>query len=291
MLNGTDKPWVIVQTHNNMPLISETLQKLQSQDLEFQLMVCDSSSDDGTLDEVRKYTDHILQFSEGDASPAKKLNQAMKHVNGEVVVFLHPEAVPLNRHWLSDLITAMDNPRIAAVFSRQVARPDHCLIHIKDSEDFFGDGSRQKYTRHCFSLVSAAIRRSLWEKSPFNEDFQSSTGFYWTWHARMAGYTIRYVPDSMVMYSRDYKVKDYYLQNYDEGRTEALLFDWGKWDSAFLNYSLFPYGRQVLSDWKYCLPKWALKTVLYAPILRMARMLGRRRGFKTGLRKRKKKKT
>jgi rhamnosyltransferase len=122
----------------------------------------------------------------------------------------------------------------------------------------------------------------------FDEHIQYSEDIEWTWRARQRGYWIRYVPESVVMHSHNYSLRSYYKRHYGEGKAEAVIFDWSPWQMSFLRYSMFPYARQVVSDWRYCLRRFALGAAACSPVLRMAQLLGRRAGFAAGLKEKSK---
>ena len=279
------KPTVIMRSQNDMPLVAETLSRLSEQECEFELMVLDNASSDGTAEEVKKYTDKVVNIPSGEYIPGKVLNLGMELSTGEFTAFINSDCTPQNSKWLSELLAGFKDEQVAAVFGRQVPRPDCKILFAKDTEDTYGDGSRQKYWRHCFSMASSAIRRSVWEKMKFDERLQYSEDIDWTWRARQQGYSIGYVPESIVMHSHNYSLRVFHKRHYGEGKAEAIIFDWPSWQKSLLRYSLLPCARQVLSDWKYCLPRFALGGVLYSPMLRMAQAFGRRTGFKAGLRK------
>ena len=279
------KPCIIMRSHNDMPLIAETLAMVSRQSIPFELISLDNASTDGTCHEIRKYTDHIINIPRGDYIPGRVLNQGMEVSKGEHVVFLNSDCTPRNENWLENLLAGFTDDQVAAVFGRQIPRSDCHPIHAKDTEDTYGDGSRQKFWRHCFSMASSGIRRSVWEKMPFDEAVQYSEDIDWTWRARQKGFSIRYVADAIVMHSHNYTWRQFYKRHYGEGRAEAVIFDWSDWEKSFLRYSLLPYIRQIISDEKYCLPRLLLSASIYAPALRLAQLLGRRAGFKDGLRK------
>lgn len=280
------KPYVIMRSHNDMPVIAETLSRLSCQTIPFELVVLDNASTDGTLEEVRKYTERILHIPAGAYVPGRALNMGMEATEGELVVFLNSDCTPINDHWLENLLHGFTHERVAAVFGRQVPRPGCFPLYARDIEETFGDGSRQRFWRHCFSMASSAIRRSVWVKMKFNERLQYSEDIEWTWRARQQGYAVRYVPDSIVAHSHNYSLRAYYKRHYGEGKAEATIFDWSRWQRSLLRYSLLPYMRQVLADWRYCVPRSAWGAALQSPVFRMAQMLGRRAGFKAGLRER-----
>jgi len=169
--------------------------------------------------------------------------------------------------------------KVAAVFGRQMARPDCRPLMAKDTEETYGDGSRQRFWRHCFSMAVSAIRRSVWERLPFNEDLQYSEDIDWTWRARACGYGIRYAAGARVIHSHNYTLRQFYTRHFGEGRAEARIFEWSPWERSLVRYSLLPYLSQVSSDWKYCAAHLLAGEALYSPLLRMAQLAGRRRGF------------
>jgi GT2 family glycosyltransferase len=277
-------PFVVMRSHNDMPLISETLASLHEQDQTFELICLDNQSEDGTLEQLQKYTDRIVNIPKGSYVPGRALNMGMELTQGEFVVFLNSDCTPQNKFWLRKLLAGFnDAASVAAVFGRQIPRPDCYPIFAKDTEDTYGDGSRQKYWKHCFSMASSAISRPVWQSMRFSEKLRYSEDIDWTWKARQKGYEIRYVADSVVMHSHNYSLNQFYRRQYGEGQAEAIIFPWSKWDSSLLRYSILPFVRQVLSDSKYCIGKSLWRNALYAPMLRGAQMLGRRSGFRAGL--------
>jgi len=275
---------VVVRAHNDMPLIGQTLGALQRQSHPMVLVAFDNASTDGTLEEIRKYTARIYHVPAGAYVPGRVLNQAMAATEGEFVVFVNSDCTPQNDSMLASLIEGFRDDKVAAVFGRQVPRPDCRPLMAKDTEDTYGDGARQRFWRHCFSMALSAVRRSVWERMPFREDIQYSEDIDWTWRARGQGYEIRYVPDAVVMHSHNYTVRQFYKRHFGEGRAEARIFQWSPWERSLFRYSLLPYARQVASDWKYCISRLQLGEALYSPVLRMAQLAGRRQGFASGWR-------
>ncbi|MEW6128486.1 MAG: glycosyltransferase [Acidobacteriota bacterium] len=275
--------WIVMRSHNDMPLVVETLARVKRQNHDFQLLVLDNQSSDGTTQEAEKYAHQLLNIPQGTYVPGRVLNQGMRLTDGEFVVFLNSDCTPQNDRWLEELLKGFHSDKVAAVFGRQIPRTDCQPLYAKDTEDTFGDGERQKYWRHCFSMASSAIRRSVWEKMPFNEQLHYSEDIEWTWRAKQAGYEVEYVPQSVVSHSHNYSLKQFYKRQFGEGRADAAIFAWENWQKSFLRYSLLPFTRQVLSDLQYCLSRREFKSAGFSPFLRMSQLLGRRAGFVTGL--------
>jgi rhamnosyltransferase len=273
-----------MRSRNDIDLILPTLEVLDRQDHPLELIVFDNASTDGTLEAVRRHAKRVHHIPEGGYVPGQVLNRAMEVSRGEIVVFLNSDCTPVHRSWLSRLVAGFEHERVAAVFGRQVARPGHHLLHVKDTEDAFGGGDRQRRWRHFFSMATSAIRRSVWKEVSFDESLQYSEDVDWTWRVRRRGFEVRYVCDSVVLHSHDYSLRQFYRRHRGEGQAEARIFQWGQWQRSWIRYSLLPYVRQVVSDWRFCLERGAIGEALYSPALRMAQMLGRRAGFLKGLR-------
>ena len=273
---------IIMRSHNDMPLISETLGMLERQTHPFELVALDNASADGTLDALRQHTEHIVNIPKGQYVPGRVLNTGMAESTGDIVAFLNSDCTPENEQWLENLVRGFDGEKVAAVFGRQLPRPDCHPLHAKDTDATYGDGRLQERWKHCFSMASSAIRRSVWESMPFNEELQYSEDIEWTWKARQKGYEIRYVCDSVVFHSHNYSVAQFYKRHYGEGKAEAVFFDWSGWERTWFRYSLLPLGRQIASDWKYALGNRNVRLLLQAPVYRVSQMLGRRAGFLDG---------
>ncbi|MCF7946217.1 MAG: glycosyltransferase [Spirochaetia bacterium] len=278
---------IVMRARNDMPLISETLSMLSCQTLPFELYAFDNSSNDGTRDELLKYAKEIIDVPIGKYVPGKVLNHAMRITEGDITVFLNSDCTPLDEFWLEELIQGFADPQVAAVFGRQMPREDCRPLYARDIQNTFGDGSNQINWRHCFSMASSAIRRSVWEEENFNEQIQYSEDIDWTWNARRRGYTIQYMQRSCVLHSHNYTWFQFYRRQYGEGKAEAEIFSWSPWEKHIIRYSFLPYLMQVKDDIVYALRRRYIGTALYAPVLRLAQLLGRRRGFKKGMRERK----
>ena len=95
---------IIMRSHNDMPLIAETLEMVARQDLPHELVVFDNASSDGTLEEVQKHTDRIFNVPAGTYVPGRVLNHGMRETCGEHVVFLNSDCTPVDETWMRTLL-------------------------------------------------------------------------------------------------------------------------------------------------------------------------------------------
>lgn len=279
---------IIIRSYNDRDFLKETLDMVFKQTIQGEIHVFDNDSSDGTLELLSHYDVHLHRVPKGTYVPGKVLNEGMNatHPTSPYVVFLNSDCTPLDEFWLEHLIEGFHSSSVAAVFGRQLPRPDCHILFAKDTEDTFGDGHRQQYWKHCFSMASSAIRRSCWQEEAFSETIQYSEDVDWTWKARERGWIIQYVASSQVYHSHNYTYTQFKKRQRGEGKADAHIFTWSSWERSFLRYSLLPYLRQVKSDWGYTLSKRKFSSFFYSPILRFAQLVGRREGFLEGLKER-----
>lgn len=247
------------------------------------LLILDNQSTDGSREICDRYADRLISIPEGHYIPGRVLNQGLQETDGSIVVFLNSDCPPLNANWLEKLILPFENPKVGATFGCQAPRRDCWPLFAKDTNDTFGNGERQKFWRHCFSMASSAVRRSAWEATAFSETLKYSEDIDWSWRIRQQGHEIVYAADSIVEHSHNYTLKQFHKRQFGEGKADAAIFEWNKWDASFLRYSLLPFFRQVLSDERYAVKHLSLSAALHSPALRLAQLMGRRKGFVEGL--------
>lgn len=274
--------WVVVRSWNDAWIVEETLQGIRRQTVPARILVMDNESTDGSPDIVRRYADLLGPVPAGTYVPGRVLNRAMELTDGEFVVFVNSDCPPQNDRWLAEILSAFADAT-GAVFSRQTSRPDCYPIFVRDTEDTFGDGVLQARWRHCFSMASSAVRRSVWEKIPFRNDLSYSEDIDWTWRIKQHGYDVEYAPLSVVEHSHNYSVKQFWKRQRGEGQADAQIFEWDDWSGSRLRYSILPCLRQVVADWRFVAKRGEWGWLFWAPLYRLAQMHGRRRGFETGL--------
>ena len=277
---------IVMRSHNDRPLIEETLAQLLIQDMPYRLFVLDNESTDGTRELVEHYAHQIVNVPAGAYVPGRVLNEGMRATSSPIVVFLNSDCTPVDGFWLSKLVDGFElEVECAARFSRQMPRSDCWPLFEKDTNDAFGDGVKSASWKHFFSMASSAIRRDVWEQMPFNDHLIYSEDIEWTWRARQRGYSIRYMPESRVWHSHNYTLWQSYRRYRGEGLAESEIFPWTEWEESFIRYTLLPLMRRMGSDWKFCLRHFHLLSVLHSPLLRTMQAWGRHRGFQEGLRR------
>ena len=271
---------VIVRAHNDEALIGRTLAGIFSQlPPPFEVIVCDDNSTDRTRVVAAKYPVRFVERPDGPYKPGRTLNALVREAKGDIVVFNNSDAVPLDEHWLAELVKPLlaGSPRVFA-FANQLPRPDAQALVRKDSERAFGDGKVQATWKFFFSLASSATWRQNLLEVPFDEGIQYSEDVEWAWrNSRREKDPVKivYCPESHVEHSHNYTLRELAKRFRGEGAADRVIF--GK--SPSLAREIFGAARETLRDWAYLLRRprdWA--EIPSAPVRRLVQRIAHWRG-------------
>jgi rhamnosyltransferase len=215
---------VIVRSRNAERDIGHALAALFSQDFkDFELLVVDSGSTDRTLDIVAEYPHRLTRIEPSSYVPGPVLNSAIASSRSPLAVFLNSDCMPLTPGSLGALVAAFEDETVVAAFARQVARPEaRAWVRREYLECFPPEGRAPAWIE--LSLPFAAMRRSAWEQMPFWDESWGSEDTAWGKRARDRGWTVRYVPEALVMHSHDYTLRQLYGRRFIEGEADAILY-------------------------------------------------------------------
>lgn len=276
---------IVLRSFNEGWALRETLPALRAQHhRDWELLVFDSGSTDGSVELIRQAQPrHFIQLQPHDYRPGWVLNQGMKLARNDRVIFLNADATPQGPDWLGPLVRALDGPQVAAVFGRQIPRPDCEAVFARDYERCFGDRRESASWDHFFSMVSSGLRREVWAKRGFRETMQYSEDDEYTRWCRAEGYGIVYCPESVVMHSHNYTPRQAYKRSF--GEAWALAHVWRGSERDFtLGRSLLGWARDAAGDLRYCARTQRLRQWPAATRVRWQQRLGRLHGFQAGWR-------
>lgn len=276
---------IAMRSYNDIGVIRGTMEMIRRQTYtNFELWNFDSSSTDGTLEVIRECNDpgRIRQNDSKDYNPGRVLNEAVRTVGGDVVVFINSDATPETEDWLERLVAPLADPAVGAVYGRQTARPDCRSLFRKDTERAFGDGRESAGWVHFFSMANSAARREVLERYPFETRVQYSEDIEWSYRLRKAGLNIRYVPDAAATHSHNYTLKQSFKRQFGEGKADAWIFRAGEVNTSFLRYVVLPAGMEMLRDMGWAIREGSLDAALHSVPLRVTQKWGRWKGLQDG---------
>ena len=215
---------VIMRTKDVEDIVGQTLAALYSQTVtDFDLLVVDSGSKDRTLEIVGRYPARVISIRPEDYYPGRVLNRAIAETDGDIVVFMNSDVVALRPDTLARLLAAFSNPTTMAAFARQLVRPEAHDWVIRDYIEAYPSVGEAPVWQP-YSLPLAAMRREAWQIQPFYTDAWGSEDTEWGVRARERGFEVAYVPESLVMHSHNYTLRQLSGRRFSEGEADAFIY-------------------------------------------------------------------
>lgn len=229
---------VVIPTLNAAGMLRGLLAALAAQQplTPDEIILVDSMSTDATskiaLAEPKARVVPLARFSHGRAR-----NLGAREATGTIVVLMTQDALPADNRWLANLLAPFADPQVAAVYSRQVPRPDAPPTERFFLGYHFPPGAPVRRTRPdradngklalgdvFFSNVSAAVRREILLRYPFDETLIMSEDQQFARDLIAAGYALVYQPLSVVVHSHRYSLGTAFRRYFDSVYSLTLIF-------------------------------------------------------------------
>jgi rhamnosyltransferase len=201
----------------------------------FEVLAIDSGSTDGTLELLRRFEIRTLKICPEAFHHAQTRNLAAELSSGEILIFLSQDAVPTSDLWLSKMISNFDDPRVGAVYGRQLADAEAPAERKETFDVIYGNQKLVKdpshrnelgYRFYHFSNVNAAIRRTVWKSTRFPEDMKVFEDLGIAKRILDHGWKIVYEPDAAVFHSHNHSIIGLFKRYFDIGYTLKRLNIW-----------------------------------------------------------------
>ncbi|MEX2607674.1 MAG: glycosyltransferase [Kiritimatiellia bacterium] len=189
-----------------------------------EILLLDSMSTDRSR-EIAEEFDKVRIIPEPCFSHGGTRNRGIEAAAGEWIVLMTQDALPQGREWMHSLLAPLAEARVAYTFSRQIPYPGTNPMEDYYLRERFPAGEPVRYDSPSRSIdtleqvfcsnVSAGIKKSLWAEFRFDEDVIMGEDQKFSMDLQEAGYTVIYVPDSVVMHSHNYSLLQTFRRYFD----------------------------------------------------------------------------
>lgn len=222
---------IIIPARNEERNIGACFDAILKQETGFKLeiIVIDSGSNDRTIEIIKRYPGiDLITIEPGEFGHGKTRNLGAGRAQGDIIVFLNADAIPVDSNWLNPLahhFRDKKDKKIAGVYSRQIPKTGCHLYMARDIRRSMPAGGHVKseygkFDFMIFSTVSCAVSREIWKKIPFEDTIEIAEDQDWAKRVLQNGYHIIYEPGSMVYHSHNFTLRELYSIKKRIGRTE-----------------------------------------------------------------------
>lgn len=206
---------IVIPARNFSSRLEPFIENIRAQSVNaYEILVVDSSSDDGTIPLAQKLNVKTLAVAWEDFDHGGTRAIAAKAAVGDILVFFTQDVVICNRYALAKISAAFCDPNVGAAYGRQLPHSDADVFgralrffnysdksYVRSFDDRAMYGIKTPFLSNSF----AAYRRDALEKVGwFKDGLILGEDTYAGAKLLMAGYKIAYVADAVVEHSHNY---------------------------------------------------------------------------------------
>jgi len=167
---------------------------------DYEVVVVDSGSDDGTLDIVENEDVLLQHIRKEDFSFGRSLNIGCRAASGEILVFISAHCYPEHEDWLAKLVAGFDDDKVAVVYGKQRGVAESHFSERQIFRSWFPDVSVLRQDGPFSNNANAAVRRKLWEKYHYDEALTGLEDVAWAQQVMRDGWWVSYRADAGVIH-------------------------------------------------------------------------------------------
>ncbi|HEV8462303.1 MAG TPA: glycosyltransferase family A protein [Gaiellaceae bacterium] len=190
---------VLIRAHNEEAHIGRLLTGIAHQTVKpDEIVLVDSGSTDATLAIASAFSARIEHIAPEDFSFGRALNHGLEVATGDIVVLASAHVYPLFDSWLALLLEPFDDESVALSYGRQQVPEDGRFSEQQLLARWFPPQSVLRQRDPFCNNANAAIRRSLWQELPYDEQLTGLEDMDWATRALARGYVLSYVAEAVV---------------------------------------------------------------------------------------------
>ena len=201
---GTPRISALIRCFNEEQHIGRLLTGLLKQTRQpDQIIVVDSGSTDATLAIAARFPVDIHSINPQAFSFGRSLNIGCRAATGDLIAIVSAHVYPLYDTWLEELTEPFADPRVALSYGRQQGDDRTKYSERQILARWFPDTSDPSQAHPFSNNANAAIRRSVWEGQPYDEELTGLEDLDWAKRALDGGHRIAYVATAPVVHAHD----------------------------------------------------------------------------------------
>src|SRR5512147_1864084 len=183
---------VVIRAYNEEKYIGRLLEGIRQQTLQdVEIILVDSGSTDGTVSLAESFDVRIERIPSAEFTFGRSLNFGLRAATRELVVIASAHVYPVYPDWLETLLRPFaEGEKVALTYGKQRGPATAKFSEQQIYHQWYPDtGNLNQVTAFC-NNANAAIRRSLWEKNPYDEMLTGLEDLAWAKWAKDSGYAI-----------------------------------------------------------------------------------------------------
>ena len=188
---------IVIRAYNEEKYIGRLLEGIRYQTLkDAEVILVDSGSTDSTFSIAESFAARIVRIPSDEFTFGRSLNFGVRAATREFVVIASAHVYPVYPDWLGALLPPFEDDRVALTYGKQRGPETAKFSEQQIFHQWYPDVSKPRQDTAFCNNANAAIRKSLWEKNPYDETLTGLEDLAWAKWAKEQGYDIAYVAEA-----------------------------------------------------------------------------------------------
>ena len=270
---------IVIRAYNEERYIGRLLEGIRQQTIkDVEIILVDSGSTDGTVSVAEAFDARIVHIPSDEFTFGRSLNFGVRAATRELVVIASAHVYPVYPDWLESLLHPFEDERVALTYGKQRGYEGSKYSEHQIFHQWYPDESKPDQETAFCNNANAAIRKSLWEKNPYDETVTGLEDLAWAKWAKDQGYKVSYVAEAEIVHIHNETPRGVYNRYRREAMALRKIY-------PEANFNLYDFFRltitNIFSDlWHAISEKVFWKSILSIFWFRMMQFHGTRMGHR-----------
>jgi len=216
---------IIIRAFNEEKHIGRLLDGISQQTLRnVQVILVDSGSTDGTVTIAQGKGAEIVRIDPREFTFGRSLNIGMAKAKADIAVIASAHVYPVYPDWIEKLLAPFSDPSIALVYGKQRGAASSHFSEKQIFTHWYGDHSAIPQPHPFCNNANAAVRHSLWEKRPYDENLPGLEDLEWAQWAMDHQHKIAYAAEAEVIHVHNESWRGIHNRYLREGMAFKLIY-------------------------------------------------------------------
>lgn len=183
-----------------------------------EMVLVDSGSTDETVAIAERHGARIVHIAPEEFSFGRALNVGCRHATGDIIVFASAHVYPCDEKWLERLTHPFTDEEVALSYGGQTGDERTQFSEQRLLEQWFPSESDPDQRHPFCNNANCAVRASVWEELPYDEELTGLEDLDWAYRALRQGHRLAYVADARVVHVHE----ESFQQTINRYRREAI---------------------------------------------------------------------
>ena len=192
---------IVIRAYNKSIYLPRLLEGISHQTIkDVEIILVDSISTDSTVSIAESFGARVVRIPSDEFSFGQSLNFGVRAATREFIVIASAHVYPVYPDWVETLLRPFENERVALTYGKQRGPVSAKFSEQQIFHQWYPDLSRLDQETAFCNNANAAIRKSLWEKNPYDETLTGPEDLAWAKRSKEQGHAIAYVAEAEVVH-------------------------------------------------------------------------------------------